>query len=386
MSRFHSAIIALLFSLALLACATERPTGMVGGKVSIPAIPLSTDPVLWASSEISATEIDDTHFRVDFDSLVHSRQFHQIDVRVTYYRSSCAENMEVWSSLDTQWVTLERRDVPYGCIPEMSPGTRFISDLGVNVSATLAKNNNTLTFRSDRSRWVKCQLLDLDDRYRRLSMPLLTSSGALAWNGQLYSAVRTFPGVSEYYDSLIVYSSGGDRIRASKIGYYPNGMTWSPMGLWMMHGYHPVRIALCDSIGTELAEFTYPGDKCDSWASSISSGIAWIGGKLVVHDKCDSMLYWIDPLASLQTGKAEISDSTFFTEGGWALAFDGEHLLMVAPGVREYDTQGRFIEESVSPNWPLYGAVWDGEALWLGHNGHGSARSDTQVLSRFLIE
>lgn len=281
---------------------------------------------------------------------------------------------------------LERREVPYGCVPEMSPGERLLSHYMNDVPGHLAASNNRLLFRSDRSRWVRCQVLDLDTRYKEIVVPYLSYVGALAWNGSLFVAMRTMPDISKYYDSLHVFSADGEKQRSVAISFYPISMAWSQDGLWMMHGYHPVRISQCDSNGVILAQFTYPGDKCDSWASSIRSGIVWYRDHIVFYDQCDSMIYHVDPTASIVSGVAVITDSVGFSENAWSTASNDTLFYFVNPGVRTYTPSGTLLHSYPAPRGAYNGSVWDGYALWLSHYGHGSVRSNKEVISRFTLE
>jgi hypothetical protein len=207
----------------------------------------------------------------------------------------------------------------------------------------------------------------------------------MAWNGNLYIATRTMPYPEGIYDSLRVYSRDGTLVRVTPLPFFPVSMTWCPEGLWMMHDYHPVVFSLCDSSGTVSREFTYPADKCDSWASSIRSGVVWFRDQLLVYDECDSMIYLIDPPASIEQGHAVMSDSIGFSEASRHIASDGRLIFSITSVLNAYTPRGRLIFQLPAPSAP-HCSVWDGEALWVAHRGCGAAKSEDNVISRFLLQ
>ncbi len=383
--RLQVLLLSAITAICVSGCAQERPTRPLTKIEPLPAIPLTFDPVLESSPQVSAVKKDDSTFFVALDTLVDRHETRPWDVRIEFERRSCSEDMYALDPVTGTWAPLELRSDYFGCVPEHVPAHHLLSAAGFTEGSFSQLIAEGLSLKSGYSRWARAQVLILDKRYQGIHSSRDIWEISLAWNGQLYVGVMTAPTQAQpRTDSLRVYAADGQYVRSAPMSFSPSRMTWSPDGLWIMHNHHPILISLCDSNGVPHGQFTYPGDKCPSYAGSIDGGLVWHRGRLLVEDECTKMLYWINAVASLASGQAVISDSVAFPDAsGQGLATDGEKIFFLSNGLSAYSAAGQ-LEYALPAPYSATG-VWDGEALWLVHGGQKSARSEDALISRFLL-
>jgi hypothetical protein len=379
-------LLSALAAACIFGCAQERPTRPRNKIELLPAIPLTYDPVLESSPQVSALKQDDSTFFVALDTLIDPNEKRSWDVRIEFERRSCLEDMYARDPATGAWAPLELRSDYFGCVPEHVPAHHLLSAAGFTEGSFSELISEGLSLKSQHSRWAKAQVLILDKQYQGIHISRDIWAISLAWNGQLYVGVMTVPTRAQpRTDSLMVYSADGQYVRTASPPFSPSRMAWGPDGLWIMHGYHPMVISLCDSNGVPHGQFTYPGDKCPSDAGSIDGGLIWHRGQLLVHDRCTRKLYWINAVASLTSGQAVIADSVALSDDpGNGLATDGEKIFFFFNGLSAYSAAGQR-EFSLPAPYSDTG-VWDGEALWLVHGGQMSAWSEDALISRFLLQ
>jgi hypothetical protein len=233
----------------------------------------------------------------------------------------------------------------------------------------------------------EARLLVYNQNYRFIAIPPTRFAIAFAYRqNRLSVVVLPFDAAPSPNDSVLVLNTVGEIVRIlpaprDKI----INMTWADDGLWTMYDSEPVKFTLCDSSFSVLGEFTLPG-----FIDRVYPGMTWAAGRLWVVDRYVSKILGIDPDSSLLSGSAVIRDTIassqnlYFTRG---LAWSGKQLCVASESGRllRFNLDGDTVASLALPT-RVEAMAWDGEAMWIMHQGAGEATTNATLLSRFYLQ
>lgn len=344
------------------------------------------EPILLESSEfVFATSNWEDEYVFDLRSieLVQKGSFN--DLELSYWTgSSCDEDVWVHNYRKGRWDQIGFSPGPdIMCLCVMTEQCHLFSARGLKPKEYLSID---LKMKIRGTFWPPAKIRALKINPNYFAVPILLEG--------LYS----FDGLSYDGESLWISSNLSDRIyNLSLTGKvkgefeapsgYPFGLAYDGYSLWLASGTN--QIFKLTSWGEVLCQFSVPTD--------YPGGLAWGGGILWLAEYERmfglSQIFGIDSYASCSVYSAVLTDSwEFADEGTQGLAWDGNHLLVVAGHLSDgiftlykLTTAGEVVESFDLPVKFPRELAWDDEAVWVLCQGPKELRSGDPVIARFKL-
>ncbi len=393
-------------ALALLGCATERPTrGQSDG--GFPTLSLSDNIViddLGIFDSLAYVDSINGEFGVQLPVAEFGNAEELLELQLVYDgpRQCHRAQVFVFDNFNRTWIGAENQRGGV-CIGWPTPDHNVISLLphAQGLKGPFVDSMGVLRLKGDLSN-PSVRVLEVHPNYHPLRVSLTAYVAEALWIGEELLVWTKQRGLTEWtVDSLIVFDRDGVRRTGMELhieGVSENGIdgiAWSGHELWVAADR---RYIVLDATMQPTGEFYHPQNPPNQLLKSLYA-IAWIDGRIWIREERMDREYdpnevprgtpyltVVDPWASVDSGYSVIERSFAIDEslaGMGEVCYDGKFVNALAlHGLVRMNLDGDILDTLPLPVWPT-SVTWDGEAFWMTHGGPWDYITEHRMISRF---
>lgn len=378
----------ILLALALLGCATERPTRPLP-ETALPATPISSSLVASKVGPIAGVRLADSAVLIDFgqDVLRSGSVYSDVAIRLDSDKNIVRDTLRVQDPSSGQWLDVQ------GAFPMTSiyigpfhhvRESRLLSQFQGRTPQSFLDSHGAIRMLVPRAVTVEASWVEYLPDYIFATIHLsrtATLFGLTYAQGSLYTCISD--GV---HDTLMAFDLCGKRRWA--LGFeqgWPSGSTFDGTAFWIcaeMSLSEP-RLLKMDTLGNILASIPI---------TERMQAMCQYHGSIFYESRRN--IYALDVDSTLKTG-TEVRRSLFPSPFGRVVAMDategGLSIAVISPddlstSIMYFSLYGELRSTILPRARGIEGLEWNGESLWILHHGPDQIGTSATLLTRFTLE